>query len=221
MKLGLIYTSGTYEEVRDFVRSNGYDALKLVTGWGMQWYCNSMARMLTLTPDTIIRTVQGDPSSKKPYLHPEWVVQEIMPWYDLKPDIYIELGNEPNIEPYEDLTPSDPHAYAYYLDAAITMCRKEFPYAKLIAPALVENASAAQYRQILAKASARCDYDGFHVYGETSFPKVYPNKRAIATEIGLHGRPENRLLQYRELSRTLPVFVYHMNKGEPTDIYGV
>jgi len=106
---GIILTNnqGNFLEFRKTVRKYNYDTVKVVSAWGIgkSWDTVTRAQMLALTPYTIVRTVTGDPSykdswnGKREYVYPDSkrAIAEITPWYAIKPDILIEIGNEPNL----------------------------------------------------------------------------------------------------------------------------
>lgn len=160
------------EQLEDCVRRGHYDTVKLVTGWGLDsgWQPAAMQRVLSLVPITIVRTVSGDPSYGTPDLRaqyqyplPERVQAEIAPWYALRPDILIEIGNEPNIQPRGD---DFIWEYTYYLAQTIIRCRTAFPNAQLIAPALILDpvCNPRRFLEICHPAMEMCDYIGVHVY---------------------------------------------------------
>src|SRR5262245_32965686 len=84
-------------QLEDCVRRGQYDTVKVVTGWGLAsgWTDEARARVLSMVPNVIVRTVSGDNN----FPDANEIEREIVPWYTLKPSIMIELGNEPNNSP--------------------------------------------------------------------------------------------------------------------------
>jgi hypothetical protein len=157
------------DQLEDCVRRGGYDAIKVVTGWGVEggWTPENKARVLNMVPNVIVRTVAGDPSSSRPeddvindFPHPEMVEREIAEWYHIKPSIYIEIGNEPNINDPDD---AFIWQWRYYLSASIEHCRRKFPRAKLISGGLIMR-NARRFCEIAHDVMRDCDYIGVHAY---------------------------------------------------------
>lgn len=175
MDHGFILTSAAgLATVAQAVTAGQCRVLKVVTGWGLPWADALRAQALRLAPATIVRTVHGDPSTPHPELHPELVVAELAPWYaqrDPARPFLIELGNEPLIRP--EITDDRAYAYGYYLNLAITACRRHFPAARLIASAHLVNHPVAvgnvawgqgRYLELHRELYRRCDYVGIHAY---------------------------------------------------------
>ncbi|GAB4444519.1 MAG: hypothetical protein OHK0015_45970 [Chloroflexi bacterium OHK40] len=181
------------DTLEDCVRIGGYDAVKVVTGWGLPtgWNDDSRRRVLELVPHVIVRTVSGDPSYGRPidplsggplpgakgpnarywdydFLNPDRVEEEITPWYRLKPTIMIELGNEPNVFNQDD---DFIWIWAYHLEQTIARCRKAFPQATLISPGFMADArgNMRRFYEIAHKQIAMCDYVGVHFYEYYAF----------------------------------------------------
>lgn len=162
------------EQLADCVRRGGYDTVKVVTGWGVEggWTPENKARVLEMVPNVIVRTVAGDPSyagGAQEFPEPERVREEIAPWYAIKPDISIEIGNEPNIN-----DPADEWIwkYRYYLASSVKLCRQQFPRARLIAGGLILR-NARRFCQIAHDAMDDCDMIGMHVYEYFGFEAAH------------------------------------------------
>lgn len=169
---GIVLTSApsiTY--VRNVLQAGGYNAIKVVTGWGMPvaWNRVTMMALGVVAPNIIVRTVQGDGVNKEmgkpkhPYLHWERVLAELTPWYHAIPqhvNLMFELGNEPE--------QADIFGYAWHLERSIDAIRRTLPRAKIISPALSPS-NAHQLRIWAANERWRsvvstCDYIGVHQY---------------------------------------------------------
>lgn len=159
----------TLDQVADCIKRGGYNALKVVTGWGAPgdgWNAERMTRVARMVERLVVRTVAGDPSyNNGSHAFPlaQQVVQEIAPWYRVRADILIEIGNEPNLPGWSEDSCWD---YRWHLQEAITQCRAQFPKAKLISPApmLAANTNPRRWIEIAADQLHRCDYIGIHVY---------------------------------------------------------
>lgn len=170
------------DQVRASVVAGGYSALKVVTGWGAPgsgWDRASMSRAATMTKHLIVRTVAGDPSydgGKCEHPIAQQVVQEIGPWYTIRPDLLIEIGNEPNIHPQWD----DGFAWVYrwHLQETINACRAAFPAARLIAPALILDPlhRPRRWLEIVADKMRECHYIGVHAYEHDAFSPTEQRK---------------------------------------------
>jgi hypothetical protein len=158
------------DQLEDCVRRGGYDTVKVITGWGVDeggWSAANKTRVLNMVPNVIVRTVAGDPSTGTPgtndYLKVEQVEQELTEWYRIKPDIIIELGNEPNIKNTDD---DFFWKYRYFLAASVAHCRSKFPKVRLISPAPIigPNYNHRRFWEINRDAMSDCDFIGIHAY---------------------------------------------------------
>lgn len=179
---GCILTySQTLDTLEDALIAGHYSALKFVATWGLpaSWDLPTIARACAMSAETVIRTEAGDPSSGHDYPHPEEVTAQIAPWYDVRRhNLWIEIGNEPNSGSL------DPHAYAYYLDLAITACRSQFPKAKLIAPALLlDRGNPSQWLDICDDVFRRCDAVGVHIYAYKDLAADDTGQRKTAEQL--------------------------------------
>lgn len=244
----------TLDTLEDCVRLGGYDVVKVVTGWGMPrgWDSDTRRRVIGMVPNLIVRTVSGDPSYARPhdplaggpipgakgpnaqyheydFLNPDRVQQEIQPWYDLKPDIMIELGNEPNVFNQDD---DFIWRWAYNLEQAINRCRDVFPQATLISPGFMMDArgNMRRFYEIAHKQIAMCDYVGVHFYEYYAFKpdqapatkgelrdavqlheQFFADKAWYITEYGIHNTDQTpRPLKGERYARLL-----HGNEGWP------
>ncbi|NTU80147.1 MAG: hypothetical protein HGA45_12200, partial [Chloroflexales bacterium] len=202
----------TLDTLADCVRLGGYDVVKVVTGWGLpqSWNDDTRKRVAAMVPNLIVRTVSGDPSYARPvdplskrhmpgakgpnaqyweydFLNPDKVEQEIAPWYALKPNIMIELGNEPNVFNQDD---DFIWRWAYFLEQTVKRCRDIFPRATLISPGFMMDAAGNMRRfyEIAQKQIAMCDYVGVHFYEYYAFkPDQAPaTKGELREAVQLH-----------------------------------
>lgn len=217
------------DTLEDCVRIGGYDVVKVVTGWGLPrgWEESDRRRVIAMVPNLIVRTKSGDPSYARPvdplskkhiagatgpnatywnydFLNPDQVVEEITPWYALKPEIMIELGNEPNVFNQDD---DFIWRWAYFLEQTIKRCRAAFPQATLISPGFMMDPAGRMRRfyEIGRAQIAMCDYVGVHFYeyyafkpdqgpatkGElrdaiTIHQEFFPDMAWYITEYGIH-----------------------------------
>lgn len=216
-----------------------YNAIKVITSWGMPWNDLTRAQVLATVPNAIVRTTAGDPSNKSAsvYLLPDVVVEELRPWVAIKPDVMIELGNEPNIKDV------DPWIYRWWLKESIIRCRREFPAAHIISPALIHNDSVTTWLDIMADVMAMADSIGIHVYEHYGFIGTFPAKTNqfalldkahhakfpakpfILTEFGINDPPTPKKVKHRryyEFVQSLPPrylggLYYHINEANDID----
>lgn len=186
------------KQLDDCVRRGGYNLVKVVTGWGVDeggWNERNRRDLLKMVPSVIVRSVTGDPSFQNRgranlCVDPNQLVAEIRPWYSLRKDIFIELGNEPNDREFSD---HDIHVWAYTVRAAISRCRNEFPEARIIAPAvLLDGPRAERFLRIGQSALRMADFVAMHAYEWMGFKdqRLYPNRLQTY---------EQGLVWYREL----------------------
>jgi hypothetical protein len=217
------------DTLEDCVRRGGYDTVKVVTGWGLprSWDDEARRRVIAMVPNLIVRTVSGDPSYARPhdplaggplpgakgpdaqyweydFPRPERVEEEIAPWYALKPDIMIELGNEPNVFNQDDQFIWN---WTYFLERSIERCRDRFPQATLISPGFMMDArgNMRRFYEIARQQIAMCDYVGVHFYEYFAFKpdqgpaikgelrdavllhqEFFPDMAWYVTEYGIH-----------------------------------
>jgi len=149
-----------------------YDTLKIVAGWGVNraWAAETRAFALSCASVTIIRTRSGDGCAGHRTLNPQDVLEEIAPWYTLKRRIWIEIGNEPNNLPTA-LSEAEIWGWRYYLMGAIDTCRRAFPKAKIIAPAMTQSRGfpSERFYSVCLDAFKRCDAVGVHAYAHRAF----------------------------------------------------
>lgn len=215
MFAGAILTHGEVDQVERLVERGQWSALKVVSAWGIgrTWSTLTRARICSATPATIVRTKAGDPASGSPWLHDRDVVVELTPWYELKPRIWIELGNEPNTD-----RTIDPWGYRWHLQRAIDACRAALPRARLIAPAMsLQLDNAREWMEILHDQLIRCDAVGLHVYDETgpivgsvqwyraiAWAEAFaPGRPRVLSEFGIHRAGADRGRNYAALLNSL------------------
>lgn len=215
-----------------FVRSLRCDAVKVVTHWGAPggWNDRDRARIVGMTPHTIVRTVNGDPSYRAGALRwpdPALILAEVAPWLDIQPHISIEVGNEPNVQPgWNDDTA---WAYRYWLEQTLVALRQAAPHATLIGPGpSFGHPDAVRYLEICADVLRGYDAVAAHIYGHQSlqepgvadviqsydrlFDRTIPR---IVTELGIREqRGAARLAAYRAFAARLAgpwrgAYAYH------------
>jgi hypothetical protein len=202
------------DQLQDCVRRGGYDTVKIVTGWGVDskgggWSPANMQRVLQMTPHIIIRTVAGDPSAGgggiNDFPDPDVVEREIRPWYAIRPDIMIEIGNEPNARWNSD--DKFIWKWRYFIDAAIERCRKVFPLATLMVGGLMYGKNQPErFLEILQEPMAKCDCIAIHAYEFYAFApgapaytrqlqealtlceRFFPGRDIYLTEYGINDR---------------------------------
>jgi hypothetical protein len=198
----LTYTENL-DQLDDCMRRGGYDTVKVITGWGLPhaWTRADRERVLKY-PNVIVRTVAGDPSaanspgSQTPGVHtipdPNQIQAEIADWYSIRPDIMIELGNEPNAYPADN---KSVYEWCWFLKEAVKRCREVFPAAKLIAPGLMlqpENPACPRPETFLTiahdqeDAMRKCDYIGIHIYDHSAFQPASKGELALAVSLYSH-----------------------------------
>lgn len=225
-----------------------FDSIKVITGWGLDtgWNSISRAQLLTLTPNPIVRTVGGDPSNRSvdPFLNPDKTEAELAPWIQYKPDLMVELGNEPNIS--GNWSNEAIWAYRYFLDLTISRIRNKFPLVHIIAPALIVNDDMNKWLEILNVGGVlmRADSIGVHAYEHYGFigasvpartsqlqivnavyRRMFGNKPLALTEFGINHPPmakNEKVSLYRELLQHLPdsyigANFYHLNRKADID----
>ncbi len=202
------------DQLADCVRRGGYDTIKVVTGWGIGtkgggWSQANMRRVLNMATHIIVRTVAGDPSAGPAGTHdfpdPDAVEREIAPWYAIRQDIMIEIGNEPNAR--WDGDDKFIWRWGYFLDAAVERCRHKFPNATLMAGGLMYGKNNPKhFLEILQAPIAKCDCIAIHAYEFYGFApgapaytqqlnealtlcaQFFPNRDVYLTEYGINDR---------------------------------
>lgn len=241
----------TLQEFEQHVRAGGHTIKKVVTTWGGWakkgediWHWNTDTRnhvCHTIPGELIVRTTRGDGY----YLgsdEPEWafplpdeIEAEIQPWYDIKSDIWIQIGNEPNnhydgnvffTERKNDQRFID--EWAGHLDAAIMRCKERFPLAKIITSPLASIVDPTRYFDAMQNLPNLTNdiYIGFNTLTSNSFrdsaehgmyrPMVahmqnyFGDRQWFITEYGIHdnktGADKGRL--YAEMM--------HFDGGDPS-----
>lgn len=207
----------------DTIHANQLGVLKVVTGWGLnRAWTDPDRRLAARAPMLIVRTVAGDGKT----LDPNKAVAELQPWYTIRPDLVVEIGNEPNAPGAGVATDKEIWEYRYNLLAAIRRIRVEMPRARIIGPAMVADASLHRWLAILGDTTPLVDYIGLHAYEWYQFTppgtqqletalhaaqqlcRMHGHRPLFFTELGIndiHQTPTVLKLQrYRALSSTLP-----------------
>jgi hypothetical protein len=236
------------DQLDDCMRQGGYDTVKVVTNWGLPtgWSRADKERVLRY-PHVIVRTTAGDPSYGQqggstpgtlamPFANQ--IHDEIAEWYSIRDSIYIEIGNEPNV-----YNPDDDFIWQYraHLDAAIHLCRQDFPKAQLIAPGLIlarkildRDHDPGHFLDIASDVMSQCDLIGVHIYEHFGFRaeqqqqppfttghlrealRIYPphfgNKPWYITEYGIN---DTNKVPMHEKGRRYAGLV-HLNESTPS-----
>nr|WP_044200480.1 hypothetical protein [Oscillochloris trichoides] len=200
------------ETLEDCIRIGEYDTVKVVTGWGLAsgWNPEARKRVLNMVPNVIVRTVSGDPSYARPFdplsgkprpgakgpnaqywdydfPKPDLCEREIQEWYSIRPDIMVEIGNEPNVFNQDD---EFIWAWAYWLEQSIKHCKKVFPQATFISPGFMMDKSGNMRRfyEIANQQIRLFDMIGVHFYEYYAFaPDGAPaTKGELRDAIELH-----------------------------------
>jgi hypothetical protein len=184
----------------------------------------------------IVRTLSGDPSYQGEggdwLPRPEKVLEEIAPWVTLRKDLWVELGNEPDVVGFHntDLI----WEYCWYAKEAVKAIKLTFPKVRIISPAVrLGEQGWQQWMEKLHSTTYFCDTVGLHVYGAERIVrdpldqlarglwwagKYFPKKTIAITELGVHnGMPDpmHKLELYRKFARSAPTMVtwsmfYHL-----------
>jgi len=223
------------------IRTNQIPLLKVITGWGAHWDAPTIAHVCETMPELIARTVSGDGTRGPPagqsmiFLEPDEVLQEIQPWYNARPNLWIELGNEPN---GYDASDDAAWTFRYWFIETVKAVRSSFPAARIIAPGLIENRQS-DWWAICQDAFRLVDAIGVHAYAYHQFTAddtgqiqralsqlhgFFPSKPWMLTEIGINdpGTPaSDKATRYGELHAKLPSQVgaacwYHIC-ADPSD----
>jgi hypothetical protein len=225
-----------FDQIQIIKQRGGYNAIKVVTGWGKykQPWTNGDRLQLSLSFDElIVRTMYGDPSLGDDYRLPTTneVLEEIKPWYHSNPYIFVELGNEPNIYNNAD------HfwEYRWWLIETIQKMRIFMPEVRIIVPfPSLMHPGADPYLEITRDALKQGDILGLHAYEYHSF--LVPVTRSVQqlenilltfagmdymyTELGIHnpkmsayakGYEYGRLSKYLKEKNCMGVFYYHVD----------
>jgi hypothetical protein len=236
------------------LKRHNFTLAKVITKWGLgrQWNSGDIHTLTKNMPVTIVRTVNGDPSYSDPmnysewYLHPEKTLEEVTPWLQVKPDMLIELGNEPDVvwDSAREVDEQSIWVYRYFLLEAIDAIKEQFPHAKFIAPSPRITKFDTWYRwvEIMHDALAKCDYLSAHIYGyhnltldnrdkadfyhiQPLYDHLFPRKPVIITECGIHDATQSaaqKLTKYNEFYLKLPehwkgMAIYHYNYARDID----
>jgi hypothetical protein len=217
------------DTLEDCIRLGGYDTVKVVTGWGLSsgWNPEARKRVLNMVPNVIVRTVSGDPSYARPFdplsggprpgakgpdaqywdydfAKPDVCEREISEWYSIRPDIMVEIGNEPNVFNQDD---DFIWKWSYWLEQSVKYCKQAFPQAKFISPGFMMDGrgNMARFYEIANQQLRLFDFIGVHFYEYYAFTpdgapatkgelrdameihkKFFPEKPWYITEYGIN-----------------------------------
>lgn len=206
------------------------DLLK-VCPWGLPggWTPTTRGQAARMASVLLYRTLHGDPSAydgrhAHPYDHD--VEREALDWLAVRPDLVVEIGNEPNVGP-----PVDMHGYAHHLDKAIDKLhalRQRFPQLQILPPALSIDPRAPDvdaWLTVLGPQLRRPEVNGFtvHAYSEAQLERGLalaeqhaPGKSVWVTEFGLNQElpAPTRGREYWRVLRDAPIHaavLYHLD----------
>lgn len=205
---GPVLTHASTAELADCIRRGQYNAQKVITAWGPQgsWTNATRAQVVNsiivgnYPPKTIVRTLAGDGQFGRGYIGdpkdialfptPDKIENEIRPWYNLDPKIYIEIGNEPNNEETSDQEASDGlrgwwnhynsggenkvkaekyvWEWRYWFSQSLQYIRTNFPQAKVISSGLGLR-GADVWHSICQDVFSQAHMIGFHLFSGESF----------------------------------------------------
>lgn len=233
----------TLDGFLDYWRRGGFNAAKVVTGWGIGqggWSQENKQKILRTIDNLVLRTTAGDPQNPNagPYLYCDAVYAEAVDWLRIKPDLWVELGNEPDVLwEREGRTEQVIWNYRYWLIETIKRLRSEFPAIRIIAPApRIGIPGWERWLEITRDvAYGSADAVALHLYGwhtivgdgkreyESArgvYNRLFPGKLVAVTELGINdpGMPATSKLQsYREFACNAPVnwrwvLFYHYNE---------
>jgi hypothetical protein len=174
---GVVLTNADVNLLKDCVLRGGYNTIKVVTAWGLKegWNPNTRRLVCNMTPNTIVLTEVGNGVEKDAFPYPNIVVDQIKPWYEVKQNIIIEIGNEPNGNVWgRNRRNSDfVKKWREYFQEAVASCRRNFPQAKLISSGMaslgIHKEDIHRWFDIAGDVMRTCDYIGFHVYVKTNW----------------------------------------------------
>jgi hypothetical protein len=211
---GIVLTSAdNLTGLLESMRANSIPLIKVVTGWGASWNSDTINQVCSM-PSVLVRTVSGD---GKP-LDPQTVLNEIEPWYAARPEIQIELGNEPNSK---DASDDAAWLFRWWFIETLNAVRKRYPLARIVSPGLIENRQE-QWWRINQDAFSMADSIGFHAYAFFDFTSgdtgqlqralqqlraIFPNKPWLGTELGINDMatpPSTKARRYGMLRHNLP-----------------
>lgn len=240
--LGPVLTNAkNIDRFLDYYRAGRFTTAKVVAGWGLDtgWTDEARRKLVASVPNLIVRTTVGDPSNPGTYWfpHPDVAEAEVSPWLTLKPDLFIEIGNEPSVV-WEQQGRDEylTWVYRWWLDETIQRLRNRFPRARLVAPSpCIGVPGWERWLEIPSDVIHKCDAVSLHLYGwhrivgdgkgeyAAAIPmyrRLFLDKPILVTEVGIHHPPmpkSEKLALYREFARTAPanikaVLFYHYNE---------
>lgn len=226
-----------------YQRAGKFTTAKVIAGWGLDtgWTDDNRRQLVQAVPELVVRTSKtGDPSNRGGtlwHLHPDQTADEVRPWVRHNPRLWIELGNEPDVqwELQADKSDFPVWVYQWWLDATITRLRAEFPQARLIAPSpRVGTPRWERWLEIRTEVLRRCDAVSLHIYGwhrligdgkgewaaaQSVYQRLFPTTPIAITELGVNDpatAPAVKMQMYREFAAGLPgnyplVHFFHLN----------
>jgi hypothetical protein len=211
---GLVLTSvDNLTNLLGSMRANGIPLLKVVTGWGTNWNDEAIGQVCAM-PSVLVRTVSGDGAR----LDPDTVLNEIAPWCAARPQIQIELGNEPNSQ---DASDDAAWEFRWWFIETLKAVRERYPQARIVSPGLMGKRQETWWR-INQDAFSMANSIGFHAYAFFDFTSgdtgdlqralqqlgdIFPHKPWLGTELGINDTatpPGVKATRYGALHRKLP-----------------
>lgn len=211
-----------------------FSAAKVITAHGVDGGWNNENRGLLVRnfDKLVVRSKRGDPAygGKAEFWlpEPEHTAEEARPWLALRPDMWFEPGNEPDVawEHPAIGTHGDEMTiwkYNYWLGETIDRLRREFPRIKLIGPSPRIGVPGWQrWLEIMQHTLRACDSVSVHIYGwhkivgdgkgelsaaQEVYGKLFPNKTIACTELGINDPSishSRKLELYRDFARNAP-----------------
>lgn len=174
---GVVLTGASIPELKDCVQRGRYNTIKVVTAWGLYegWNPKTRRQVCEIAANTIVLTEVGNGVEKDAFPYPNVVLEQIRPWYEIKPNIIIEIGNEPNGNVWGRNRRTDDFIKTWrdYFQQAVEVCRRNFPQAKLISSGIaslgIPSRDIRRWFNIAGDVMKQCDYIGFHIYVNTDW----------------------------------------------------
>lgn len=242
--LGAVLTfANSIGEIAGVIEKQQLTALKVVTGWGLPtaWDAQSRAELVRVCRQRnvklLVRTVAGDPSANKPFLHHQEVLTELFPWVEAGARLF-ELGNEPDV--IWHTTGIDEQLiweYYYYAEQALSFCRRYLPKdCRFIGPtaAIFSSERWERWWQIGAHALKKYDFVAAHLYAHHSFfeepsqfksalraNSEYVRLPIVFTEAGINDyklSPSDKLALYRKQIKAFALpktdfYIFHYDRS--------
>lgn len=226
-----------------FFRGHRMNAVKVVTAWSPE-----REFVYGLCDTVVVRSACGDPSYSKANFYPDVndLLKEMRPWYRTKKNIFIQIGNEPNIifkDKNGDVKSKvDPFAYWWFFLRCCEAVRREMPKAKIISTPLQFNGTEERWLEILQKQiestgtkESTWDYNGWHCYEHHTFNQtvnvprtndvqkalqyasLFKDKPNAVVECGINDtKNPQRLSEYRSLLQRFQMVLYFHYSDDPS-----